>query len=266
MALKAIVESTEGMDAAVAAEYTVQEDGTFALQVEAVGSLELTDTKGLKSALGKERAGWKAANEKLVRFGELDPVAAKDALAKVAEMADWNPEREVAEKVKAREKQLIDRHTAEKAEMLTVRKELEVQLEQNLITAVLTKSIVDAGGSPKLLIPYLRQRVRMRKTDAGKFVAEVLDEAGNPAIGDSDGNPTTMMQLVEENKADEAFAGAYRGTGSSGSGAGGTPSGGTSTPSKPSGKVKRIPASDNEAVNANIDAIANGTVVVDMDK
>lgn len=265
MALKARLESLEGLSEQVAAEYVEQEDKTFLLNVEATGSMELSDTTGLKSALGKERAAAKAALEKLQKFADLDPKAAQEALAKVKEMADWNPEKEVAEKVKAREAQLIGRHEAEKAEMLKATKEMESQLEHNLITAVLTDAITAAGGSPKLLLPHLRQYVHMRKVDGGKYIAEVIDGEGNQRIGDSAGNPMLMTQLVEENKNDSDFAGGYKGTGSSGSGAGGTPAAGT-TPPKPSGSKKVIALSDQDAMNSNVDGIAKGEVTVDWDK
>lgn len=266
MALKARLESAEAekLSEEIAREYAKQEDGTFVLQVDAVGGLELADTGGLKKALGVERAAGKAAQQKLLKFADLDPEAAAEALAKVAEMADWNPEKEVAEKVKAREAQLIKRHEDEKSRLLKAQEDIEAQLEKHLITTVLMKSITDAGGIPKMLVPYLRGRVRMRK-DAGNFFAEVIGEDGTPSIGDSAGNPTTMDQLVEETKADSDWAGAFKGTGSSGSGAGETPTGGTAPPAGGGGGGKKttIAASDEDAMRANFDKIAAGDVQVD---
>jgi hypothetical protein len=268
MALKAKLKTLDGLDETVAAEYTAQEDGTFILDVEAVGTLELADTAGLKSALGKERANAKKALESAQRFGDLDPDKARDALKKVDEMAGWDPDKEVAEKIKAREKQLIERHEAEKADLTKLQKALESQLEQNLIIAAATKAISEHDGSLRLLLPHVKTQTRMRKTPDGQFIAEVIGPEGNPRVGDSAGNPMTIPQLVEEMKADEAFAPAFKGTGSSGSGAGETPTGGKAPPAARADgkKPKMIPASDQAALNANVDAIAKGEVVVDFTK
>lgn len=272
MALKAVLANLDGLSAEVAKEY-VQRDGKFFLDVTAVDGVELSDVTGLKKALSTERTARETAERSLGSFKDIDPTKAKDALAKVAEMANWNPEKEVAEKIRAREEQLIKKHGETTAQFEARIKRITKQLEGNLVIAAATKALADAQGSVALLLPHVQRFTRMRELEDGRFVVEVLDESGNVRIGDTHGNPMTIPQLVDEMKNNEQYAPAFKGTGSTGSGGNGggtppkTPTGGKPIPQgggKPAitpGSI-RISRKDQAAINAHVDQIASGEAVL----
>ncbi len=260
MALVAMLDSVDALSEELRKEYKKRDDGKWVLEVTPVGGLELSDTAGLKTALGKERANAKTAAEKLVAFGELDPAAAKAALAKVKEMADWDPEKKVAEKVQAREKQLIEKHEAAVAALEKERDSVSTELQRNLITNTAITALQSAKGSVKLLLPHVERQAKMRRTETGQFAVDVIGADGNPRVGDSAGNPMTIAQLVEELKGSKDFAAAFEGAGATGSGTAG--GGGTKVPAEPAKGTLRIDATDQEALNANVEKIASGEAVV----
>ena len=102
----------------------------------------------------------------------------------------------------------------------------------------------------------------MRESASGTYIAEVLDKDGNPAIGDAQGNPQTIPQLVAQMKGDDAYAAAFDGTGQSGTGAGGPDGEGGGGKPVIQGGVRQILASDQAAIDANFEAIAEGTAEV----
>jgi hypothetical protein len=115
-------------------------------------------------------------------------------------------------------------------------------------------------------MPHILNSAKMRKT-GDKYVVEIVDEAGTPRVGDG-GNAMTIADLVEEMKANTEFAAGFDGSGSSGTGGTGTDEAGKQKGSQQqqTGKVKIIPASNKEAVNASLQDIAEGKVKVDMNK
>jgi len=258
--LQAHISTTDGLDEGVASFYSEQEDGSFLLNVTGANGYELENTTALKSALGKERANAQAASKALKQFEGLDATQAREALEKISEYADFDPDKKVAEAIKVREAQLIKQHEASLLSMTDENKSLIGQLEQNLITSSATKAIADLEGSVDLLLPHVMNQTRMRRAENGSFIAEVVDSSGNPRIGDAQGSPMSISQLVEEMKTSDAFARAFKGSGSTGSGA-------TNTNNTSSGGTGRrsISRFDQEALNSNIEAIASGDSIVTGD-
>jgi len=260
MALKAILDSLEGLSEDVQKEYKQREDGKFVLDVLSVDGLELDDVSGLKNALGQERAKAKKFADQLKGFEGIDPTKAKNALSKIEEMTNWTPEEKVQEQIKAREAQLIEQHNKDKEGMQSELQSVSKSLEEVLITNAALQAIDSAKGSATLLLPHIQKSTRMRKTEDNKYIAEVVDANGNPRIGDSSGNPMTIPQFVEELKGKEDFALAFKGSEQTGTGAGD----GSSTPSTPQtpGTVLKISRSDQNAINQNMEKIANGEAVI----
>jgi len=258
--LQAHINTTEGLDEGVAAFYNEQEDGSFLLNVAGANGYELENTTALKSALGKERANAQSANKALKQFEGLDAKQAREALEKIEEYANFDPDAKVAEAIKVREAQLIKQHESALVSMTDENKSLIGQLEQNLITSSATKAIADLEGSVDLLLPHVMNQTRMRRAENGSFIAEVVDSSGNPRIGDAQGSPMSITQLVEEMKTSDSFARAFKGSGSTGSGA-------TNTNASSTGSTGRrsISRFDQEALNSNIEAIASGDSVVTND-
>lgn len=263
MALDAIVESMDKVAEGLREHYKeVEGGGSFVLDVIAVKGTELADTQGLKKALERERSNVKSAQTKLKTFDGIDPKEAREALGKMDEMADWDPDKKLEEAVQAREKQLVKRHEDEKKTLNSRVENLREQLSDNLIKATATKAIAEAKGSVELLLPHVMRQTKMRETDDGKLIAEVVDEAGHQRVGDSTGNPMTIPQLVDELKKDSTFSRAFDATGASGSGAGGAGRGGGGAGSGGVSSTKTVSRGDQDAMNANIEGIASGKVTI----
>lgn len=79
MALKAVLDTLDGLDAALHAHYTKGADGKFRLDAEGV-----EDVSGLKSALQKEREGRSTAEKALKAFDGLDAAEIRSLVEKFA--------------------------------------------------------------------------------------------------------------------------------------------------------------------------------------
>jgi hypothetical protein len=252
-----MIDSTEGMDESIAQFYTQTDTGQFILNVEGANGYELENTTNLKTALGKERANASEAMKKLKSYEGLDADQAREAMEKMAEMADFDPEKKVEEAMKARETQMLRQHEKAVSGMKEENSALLSQLEQNLITSAATKAIAESQGSVDLLLPHVARQTRMRRTESGNFIAEVVDTDGNPRIGDANGNPMTIPQLVDEMRASDSFARAFDGSGATGSGATNN-----TAPSGTAGRSRTISRFDQDSLNANIEAIASGEATI----
>ena len=171
-------------------------------------------------------------NRYKAQFAGLDPEKAKAALAAAAQLEE--------EKAKAAgnweqlRTQLVEQHT-KAADAITS----QLTADRAFIREVLAekeaqKEIVAAEGNPTFLLAHVLKHVDVRRDDAtGKWTQVVTDAAGNARIAGTDGKPMTIAQLVAEFKANEQFAGAFKGSGASGSGAAGS-----STPAGAAGTVR----------------------------
>jgi len=226
MALAAIIkeEVFTGLSDDLKKEYKKQSDGTFLLDVTAVEGFALEDVKGLKSALSSERTTREAAENKLKSFEGLDVDKARDALSKVEEMANWKPEDKVKEQIAVLKQQIEDKHRGELTKKEDEVSMLTKQLQKKMIDSDAIKAIAEHGGSPKsasVLLYPIRELTRMRKTDSGDFIVEVIGNDGNPRISPASGStsPMSISELVVEMKSNDAYAPLFDGTGASGSGA-----------------------------------------------
>jgi hypothetical protein len=131
-------------------------------------------------------------------------------------------------------------------------------LENQLVTNTATAAITKAGGNVKVLLPHVLRQMRMKKDAAGNYLNEIVNDQGQPRVGDNQGAPMTADQLVEEMKGLEDFAGCFKGSGASGSGAG---DGNSNTETSKTG-VLRIKASDKALMSKHVDDIATGKAVV----
>lgn len=213
MALKAVVDSLEAVPEAQRDLY-VERDGKFHLDVE--GS---EDVSGLKTALQRERDARKKAEERaktalsdddLETFERLKTEAAERERKKSEEKGEW-------EKL---ETQLKDSHKAELEKVTSRSKQLEQSLQEALIDQRATAAINEAEASVRLLLPHVRSAMKVVEQD-GRFKAVVVDEKGDPRLRkDAKGSEDlmTVKDLVAEFKESDEFAGAFKGTGSTGSG------------------------------------------------
>jgi len=250
MALKAVIQKLQDVPEAQRSFYSEGEDGKFHLDAEGI-----EDVSGLKSALEAERKERRKHERALAAFKDVDPER-YNALLRAEE------ERE-AVKAKAsgdwekREAQLIEKHGREiksKEESLVA---AQRTVERALIDAEAARAIAAAKGSVRLLLPEIKQRVKVLKGQDGEFAIRVVDAEGTPRIGKVEGGkaaPMTIAELVAELREDAELARAFDGSGASGSGAAKSEGGG--------GAVRTIPAGDDKAFLANLEKIAKGEVAV----
>lgn len=257
--LKAFYATAEEVPEALK-EFYAEVEGKFKLDAEGV-----EDVTGLKSALAKEREGRRIAEATIKAFKDMgveDPAKIKETLDKLEELQAFDPNKEAdkiaSEKMKAREAQLISTHQKELEKARGEGKAVSAQLQKVLIDNAAIAAISEAKGSTKLLLPIVHSRTRMRQNESGQFIAEVLDESGNPRIADGHGTPMTIKQLVEEFRSSEEFGRAFDSEGKTGSG--GPTTGSAPVTSAVGGK--KISIRDQGGLNANLEAIASGKVQV----
>ena len=218
MGLKTFVENLDSVDDSVKGFYKESDNG-YLLDAEPVGDYELTNTKGLKSALEKERANVKELSKKTSDFADLDPQKAREAISKVEAMKDWKPEDKVKELVNQRlaeQKALLDKDLMkERTEKEELFKQVDITLRQSEAQKVLS----ELKGNATLLMPHILSQTQTVKNADGSYSSVVVDAAGNPRVGGNDGSNMTIRQLVENMYADDAYAGAFEGSGNSGTGA-----------------------------------------------
>ncbi len=217
------------LPAQLQSEYKPQADGSFIVDWEGVDGLVVEDVTGLKSALGAERTRAKELEKLAERFKDLDPQAARDALAKVAEMANWKSDDKVKAQIEAITQQLANKHQSELANVTSENRALLEQLTDALADQAAKAAIKAAGATDtgaELLFPKVKARIRVEKNSAGKLSAIVIDEKGNPQITNRSGSQDAMGigELVETFK--KPYAICFAGTGTTGSGAPGKGSGG----------------------------------------
>ena len=100
------------------------------------------------------------------------------------------------------------------------------QIESLMVDSEVAKAIAEAKGNSKLLMPLLKQRIKVVDKD-GQMVVKVIEDNGDPSVNDK-GEPLGITALVESFKKDENFAGAFDSSGLSGGGGKPPGSGGSS--------------------------------------
>lgn len=230
MALKAMLDKIEDLSSDIQAHY-VEKDGKFFLDVTTVDGLELSDPRGLKSALSKEKDNASKAKKELSAFADIDPVKAREALAKIDEIAGWTPdanakeaqelfEKQMTEKLEKERKTQLAKFEEEQNKLTTRNGLLEKELQRTMIDMAATTAISDAGGVPELLLHKVTSAMRMHEAD-GKFQAVIVDESGTPQLSTKAGEYQKFMSVEEyvaELKENEILAPAFKGTGASGTG------------------------------------------------
>lgn len=211
MALKAILESLDGLPDAIKSEYKKGEDGKYHLDVEGgedTGALKRAKDyeKSARQKVEKELADTKAQLEALTeeRDGILKGAIPKGDVEKLE--GSWK------QKLEKREKELTDQLNA-------LNGSLQTMLVDNVAQGLASK----ISKSPELMLPHIKARLKAELVD-GKPTTRVLDKEGNiSALG--------INELEAEMVSNPAFAPIIIGSKASGSGAGGG-QGGSGAPSK----------------------------------
>lgn len=253
-------EQFQALDPILQSEYLAAgADGLRTAKIDPVDGLKLEDVTGLTNTVATLRTEGRTKDTRLKAFGDLDPVKAREALTTVKDLGGMTLSEKTAESVKQRETALVTKHNEEMKVVTDSNESLTSQLKTVLVKNVVVNEL--AEHDDKLILPgFIQERVSMRDNGQGKMIAVVLDEQGNEAIGDSQGNPMTVKQLVNSFRGDKTMGRYFGGTGTSGTGTTGTES--TTGKVKMQGGVKTISSDDHAGITANQDGIANGTIVV----
>ena len=182
---------------------------------------------------------------KLKTFGDLDP-------KKYAELVKADEDREAANAKKRGDWEALDAKRKDELTALMAAKDEEIAkrdvvIEDALVGQAVIRAITEADGNPLLIEHPVRAQVRL---EDGQAV--VVDAEGKRRLVGAE--HMTIPQLVDEFKQNDAYAGAFAGTGSRGSG---TPTG-TGRGKMPVGTVD---ANDPVAMGKNLEAIVDGSVV-----
>jgi hypothetical protein len=283
MALKAVVESLDGLSDEIKALYKEAGDGKFFLQVQPAEGYGLEDVTKLKSTIQALRKNNNDARKAIAPFtvdgstpkgerpGEWELLSGDDVregLRIQGEMENWDPEKKADEKFGSLKRQLEEKHAKEINGREAKIKSMLRQLEKTMIDAAAIKAISEKTkipGAVELLLPHVRNQARLREVD-GKFRVGVLDPidpdgAFRPTLKEGTGD-MSISELVDEMSANPTYAAVFSGTGAAGSGAsGGTghrSSGGMSTE-----ELLKLPPEERIAVGRKLGMIKPERVSAD---
>jgi hypothetical protein len=278
--LKAVLNSLDDLSEEIKAHYT-EKDGKFYLDVDKVDGLALENVDGLKTTVETLRANERNIKADLKNaldlvkkmesdYKDIDPKSARDALSKIDEIANWDGDTKIKEAIEANERkanskleELVKQHNEKVKSLENDLSDRESQLQDAIVNAKIVDAISKEGGNIDLLVPHVRKFVNMIKDSRGRFVPEVVKDDGTPRIGDAAGTPMTISQLVQEMKTKDTFAAAFPGANNTGTNKSSTEPG-KKTKSE-ADNVKVVKSTDASGMSKNLDDIAAGKVVVDMD-
>lgn len=259
--LKATLKTLDGLSDQDKELY-VQKDNLFVLSVESVDGWALENVAGLRSALERERGEHRMTKEKISKFGDLDPDAARAALARSEEMQNWSPDKKTQELIEERVSAVKKAHQKELEAEKASAQELDKALREQLIDNA-THTILGGKGSVRLLLPIIKESAFVERDSAGRRVVRIKNPAtGNPRASQRSGNGDNLMTLEEfvmdVLANDKEYAAAFAKSNDGGSGAANGASGGSGS----SGRVINRAAAFADSSGDLIDKIASGAVKV----
>lgn len=237
MPLNPVVEDINEVEETLRPYYKETEKG-FILDVQESNGYALENVQGLRSALSKERGRAQEFEKRSSQFselGDMSPAEIKQALEELNTLKQLDPSKEadkIAEqKLKSFQEQMTKKHQTEVGTVKQSADRYKNQLQSLLIDDAAKNAILAAGGNDKTIaymLPTVKASLSLRETENG-FMTQVIDSNGHPQIGDSNGNPMTVTQLVEQLKSQELWSGAFPGRQRSGGGKQSDATGGTPT-------------------------------------
>lgn len=214
------------------------------LDVTPTSGFGLDNVDQLKAVLGQEKARADRAEQTAGKFKDL-PADAAARLARLAELEKLDPNAEADKiantKFEAAKSQLLEQFENEKKPLVERNEKLFSELDKAKRVQAATQAIVEEGGNPDVLLPHVLGSTKFVEKD-GEFAVLVVDDKGNPRIGDSSGGSMNLKQLVSEFKKKDAFAPLFSASGKSGGGGQGGNGGGT----PPAGSKKKSEMDLNE--------------------
>lgn len=238
MALKQILDSLDGVDAAVQSLYTKAEDGKFYLDVEGLPEQ--------REALKRANAEAAQRRKDLEKYKDIDPakyaelVKEQDDVKRKAEdlatqeaLRKGDYQKVMDEEAKKRE-QLLQKFSEKENSFAAREKKLLGQIERDRIESDAVKHFLEAGADPKRvhqLLKLTRENLKIEEGETG-FDVRVVGPDGRPRLADATGALMGLKHFADEVKANVNEYGVFfTGTGASGGGA---------QPSKPGAGAKTM--------------------------
>jgi len=181
--------AVESLDAVPEAYRPLYREGDSGFALDE-GLAKRLDVSGLVSALEKERRAARDSERQLKAWSALgrSPAEVEALLQPRAEPRSDNPE--------------LGR--------------MRSALERHLVDAAATAEIAAARGVPALLLPHVRAAAKVVE-EGGDYVVRVVDAQGEPRVNQR-GEYLSLSDLVGEMRQAAAFARAFEGSGTTGSG------------------------------------------------
>ena len=270
MVLKAVLSQAEldGLPDDLKKEYSRKSgehyrDDKFYLDVAPTEGFSLEPVEALKSALSKERKNASDANYQLKQFEGLSAQEARDALKKLEELKDAPTKDKIEALVEDRVKQWKEKNQNDLAAKDTEISALLEALEDETINARAIAALNKHNGNIDLLLPHILTRarvVRIENDGKVKFVPRIVDPSSGQDLLTKKTGSTDFMdieELVSTMKDNNTFAAGFTDVDASGF----DTDSGKQLPAGHQGK-KVIKADDQDALNANMEGIARGEVIV----
>lgn len=159
----------------------------------------------LKAARGeaKNLRGQKVDLSPLAEFGEDPATIASTFQAKLDELntALQEGKKINPDKIRADLQKGFD---AEREKITKRNEALTNQLHTLMVDNAATSAIVELKGVPELLLPFVRQQVKVVEED-GQLAVTVVDGQGDTRYSSATGKPMTIKELVTTMKADQKY-------------------------------------------------------------
>lgn len=214
--------------------YKQDDDGKFIVDDTYKGIVEAVT--GLNRALKAARAEAKAKTpvdlSPLAEYGKTPEEIKANITAKLKELQD-----ELAKGGEAKlnldkiRQELAEAHAKELEKANKRNEALQNQLYSLLVENAATAAVVELKGIPELLLPFIKQQVKVVEEE-GQFNVYVVDSSGDRRYSGVTGQPMTIKELVAEMKANEKFGRLFESEAPVGGGM--PPRGGSTPPRQPS--------------------------------
>lgn len=225
MAFKLTIDKLEDVEEQHRALY-VEKDGKFHLDVEgAVDPSALTAAqKALKAANDeaakrrKQLDQWETVGKTPAEIIEMLKQADDEKTRREEEeqkkRGEWDGLRAQMNETHQKAIKVKDDVIAAKDSELT---KLRQRLEQQFVDTAAIAAITAEKGLPELLMPAVRNSIKVTEGPNGILELQVVDTKGEPRVNGK-GEPLTLAELVSEMRGSDIYGRAFEGSGASGSG------------------------------------------------
>lgn len=199
--INTVPEDFRGFYAQNGDKFLIKDDPIIKSSVKAIGGL----TGSLKAARAEAKAYKSKAVDlaPLAEYGD-SPEKILEAINKKLEDAATGGDVKLKANLENAKKALLDAHGKELGARDKRITGLQEQLYKHLVDNNATTVITELKGVPELLLPFIRNQVKVVEAD-GAFNVQVVDEQGNIRYGTT-GAPMTIKELVAGMKGDQKFA------------------------------------------------------------